>query len=303
MSALVGQAVDTRGIVEGVFHSIKPVGEAGPTDLCWIKPGASDPMSLLADSAAGGVLCDAATYGNLSALDDRKTFFVVADPKAAYAQAVRHIHSLTREQSMASIHPTALIDPQTIVGRNVSVGAYCVIGACTIGEGTVIHDHVKIFAGVSIGRDCVVREFVTIGGDGFGYTKELDGSNAHIPHIGSVVIEDNVHLFPFSNVDRGTLGATTVRKGAVLDHYVHVGHNTSVGVNSILAAGVVLAGGAAVGSDCFIGVNAVLRQKQRVGNRVVIGMNAAVVDDVPDGEVWVGNPARFLKKLDSGSPI
>jgi UDP-3-O-[3-hydroxymyristoyl] glucosamine N-acyltransferase len=299
MGSVVDQPVEVRGVTGGVFESIKSLADAGPTDLCWIKSGLADPVGALMGSAAGGVICDYPTFERLGQTFDAKTYFVVADPKAAYARVVRHIHQSMHATPQVAIHPSAVVDPEAKLGQNVRIGAYSIIGACTIGDGTVVYDHVKIYPGVSIGRDCVVREFVTIGGEGFGYTKEADGANTHIPHIGTVVVEDRVHLFPFANVDRGTLGATVVRQGAVLDHYVHVGHNTAVGTNSILAAGVVLSGGASVGADCFIGVNSVLRQKQRVGNRVVIGMNAAVVNDVPDGEVWAGNPAKFLKKLES----
>lgn len=35
-----------------------------------------------------------------------------------------------------------------------------------------------------------------------------------------------------------------------------------------------------------------------IGEKAMIGIGSVVTKDVPAGEVWVGNPARFLKKVD-----
>ena len=32
-----------------------------------------------------------------------------------------------------------------------------------------------------------------------------------------------------------------------------------------------------------------------IGNNVVIGAGSVVTKDIPDGEVWAGNPARFIQ--------
>lgn len=51
-----------------------------------------------------------------------------------------------------------------------------------------------------------------------------------------------------------------------------------------------------VGDDAVIGMGALIGAGVRVGARAIIGMGAVVLQDVPEGETWVGNPARKVEK-------
>lgn len=62
-----------------------------------------------------------------------------------------------------------------------------------------------------------------------------------------------------------------------------------------IAPGAVLAGNVRIGVRTFIGANSVIKQGVTIGNDVIIGAGSVVLNDVPDNEVWVGNPARKLK--------
>ncbi|KHL01257.1 LbetaH domain-containing protein, partial [Sinomonas humi] len=59
-------------------------------------------------------------------------------------------------------------------------------------------------------------------------------------------------------------------------------------------AGVSLGGSVVVGRAAYMGMNSCVRQRIRVGARAVVGMGAAVVSDVPEGQTWAGVPARPL---------
>lgn len=60
------------------------------------------------------------------------------------------------------------------------------------------------------------------------------------------------------------------------------------------AAGATLGGSVVVGRAAYVGMNCSIRQNVRIGERAVVGMGAAVVADVPDGQTWVGVPARQI---------
>ena len=47
----------------------------------------------------------------------------------------------------------------------------------------------------------------------------------------------------------------------------------------------------------FIGMGSIILKGVTIGEKSVIGAGAVAAKDVPDGEVWVGNPARFIKRL------
>lgn len=295
IASLLGQQVRLAGPEDLVLTGMQSVQEASETDLVWIRPGVKNAGELVNTTKARGIICDENTQ-QLFTGDPKRTLFVItADPKTAFVTFVKYINDQQTEKTGPMIHPTALIDPGCVLGANVRVGAYCVIGACRIGDNTVIGDHVKIHDPVTIGRNCVIREFCSIGGAGFGYLKNAEGRNEHIPHIGTVWIDDFVEIFPYANVDRGTLGKTSIGKGTVIDHYSHIGHNTTTGSDTIIAAGTVMAGGSKIGNGCFIGVHTVLKEKCEIGSNVLTGMGAVVVKNIPDNEIWVGSPARFLK--------
>ena len=38
------------------------------------------------------------------------------------------------------------------------------------------------------------------------------------------------------------------------------------------------------------------RAQFEIGDNVLIGAGSVVLSDIPSNEVWVGNPAKFLKK-------
>jgi sugar O-acyltransferase (sialic acid O-acetyltransferase NeuD family) len=77
--------------------------------------------------------------------------------------------------------------------------------------------------------------------------------------------------------------------GAIVEHDVRIGDHCHV------APGARIGGDVRIGNGSHIGLGAAVRQGQRIGAGVVIGAGAVVVDDVPDGAVVAGVPARPLK--------
>lgn len=51
-----------------------------------------------------------------------------------------------------------------------------------------------------------------------------------------------------------------------------------------------------IGSKCFIGMNTLIVHSVKIGDNVVVGAGSVVTKDIPSGEVWAGNPAKFIRK-------
>ena len=78
---------------------------------------------------------------------------------------------------------------------------------------------------------------------------------------------------------------TLVARGAVI-----LAHDYCRGVNRVTH----------IGSNCFIGVNAVVLPGVTLGDGVVVGAGAVVTKDVPEGCVVAGNPARVIRRVRTG---
>lgn len=48
--------------------------------------------------------------------------------------------------------------------------------------------------------------------------------------------------------------------------------------------------------NAFIGAGTIITKPVTIGEYAVVGAGSVVTKDIPDGEVWAGNPARFIKK-------
>jgi sugar O-acyltransferase (sialic acid O-acetyltransferase NeuD family) len=77
-----------------------------------------------------------------------------------------------------------------------------------------------------------------------------------------------------------------INTGAIIEHESNIGDFVHIAPASVLC------GNVRVGRNAFIGANAVIKQGINIGAGAIIGAGAVVVKDVPDGETWVGNPAK-----------
>ena len=128
-----------------------------------------------------------------------------------------------------------------IIGKNVRIGENC-----------VIYPGVFINHNCSIGNNVIIHPNATIGSDGFGLYK-LDGLWKKIPHLGSVVIEDNVEIGSNTTIDRGMLDNTILKRNCKIDNLVHIAHNVTIGSNTAIAACTGIAGSTSIGDNCTIG--------------------------------------------------
>jgi UDP-N-acetylglucosamine acyltransferase len=111
------------------------------------------------------------------------------------------------------------------------------------------------------------------------------------------LIHDTATIEAFCTVDAGCKGYTKVGAHSWLMKGVHVGHDAIIGEDCELAPHVSVGGHVIIGNHVHVGQGAVFKPFVKVGRQAVIGCGAVVVKDVPEGEVWAGNPARFLKRM------
>lgn len=258
-----------------------------PTILMWVNEAN---MLLLDKVTAGTIICGEAFTNYI----DTCNYIVVDGPRLAFKQVVEKFFMpayLPGISSTAQIHPTAVVGNRVSIGHHVVVEENCVINdGCSIGHNTVLHQNTQLGNNVKIGCNN------TIGGVGFGYEKDIDGEYSLIPHIGNVVIKDNVEIGNNSCIDRAVLGSTTLHENVKVDNLVHIAHGVSIGKNSLIIANAMVAGSTIIGENVWFAPSASVLNKKTIANNAVIGMGAVVVKNVNEGEVIIGNPGKPLAK-------
>lgn len=262
--------------------------EASEGAIVWVAKGRDDKKQLVSAARASVVVCDPEAAGHAPALGD-KTLLVVAEPRLAF---LRIVAALFQGRPGPGIHTTASIHPEARLGADVYVGPFTYVGRSTVGAGSVIHGHVHIYDDVEIGQRVVVHAGTVIGADGFGYERNEDGVLEKFPHVGRVVIEDDVEIGANTTIDRGSLGKTIIRKRARIDNLVHVAHNVEIGEDCAVIAKVMIGGSTRIGARAWLAPSVTLRDGLRIGADSLIGLGSVVTKSVPAGETWVGSPAR-----------
>ncbi len=192
-----------------------------------------------------------------------------------------------------------------LIGKNVKIGKASVIGSNTIIEQNVlIGKNCKIGSQIMIknsilGNNVVVQDGAKIGLKGFGFIP-MKEKNFRFPHIGKVILEDNVEIGASCTIDRGSIDDTKIGINTFLDNQVHVAHNVKIGRNCMIAGQVGFAGSSTIGDNVSIGGQAGISGHLKIGNNVKIGGGSGVVKDIPNNSVVMGYPAvplkDFLKK-------
>ena len=192
-----------------------------------------------------------------------------------------------------------------LIGKNVKIGKNSILGSNTILESNVkIGNNCIINSGVIIkntiiGNNVVIQDNCKIGQKGFGFIP-LQGKNIKFPHIGKVIISDNVEIASGCTIDRGSIDDTIIGENTYLDNQVHIAHNVKIGSNCMIAGQVGFAGSSKIGNNVSIGGQAGISGHLNIGNNVKIGGGSGVVKNINDNEIVMGYPAvplrNFIKK-------
>lgn len=236
---------------------------------------------------------------------------ICEDPEISFLKAVSALHP-TPEITPSISKQSAIADSVTL-GQHINIGAFSTIDEhssigdktrifasvnigrnVTIGKNCLIYPNVVIYDNTQIGDNVIIHSGTIIAADGFGY-KYRNNEHIKVPHVGNVVIANNVEIGANTCIDRGALGSTTIGAGSKIDNLVQLGHNNVVGRN------VIICGQSGISGSCTIGDGAVLAGSSGVADHVNIGHQAVVMarsgvpgDIAPKTQVF-GFPAKDKK--------
>lgn len=188
---------------------------------------------------------------------------------------------------MTTIHPSAVVAKQACLAEDVDVGPFTVIGPhVKIGAGTRIQSHVVLDGYTTLGKDCRIFPFASIGTEA--QDLKYNGARTEVQIGDRTVLREYVTVN--ASVNEGEV--TSVGQDCFLMAYCHVAHLCHVGNHVIMANGSTLAGHVTIEDRAVIGGLSAIHQFTQVGTFAMIGGCSRIVQDVPPYMLAVGNPAR-----------
>jgi len=190
---------------------------------------------------------------------------------------------------MANIHATAVVDPSAKLGTNVEIGPFCVIGPdVELGDDVVVHSHAVITGCTTLGPECKVFPFASIGQAP--QDVKFHGEPSTLTIGAKTIIREHATLNP------GTEGghmSTKVGSNCLLMIGAHVAHDCEVGDSVTLVNGATLGGHVTIGDGAIIGGLSAVHQFVRIGAYAFIGGMSGITADVIPFGMAIGNRANL----------
>ncbi|WP_224338534.1 DapH/DapD/GlmU-related protein [Haloprofundus halobius] len=266
IASFLGATLDGDDVL---VTGVESLYDADPSDFAFSR---YDDPEKLARSDAGLLICPESTPD----IADR-ALVRHPDPKLGFVKVAREF--FTEPITETVVHPSAVVADGAELGKRCYVGAQAYVGdAVTLGDG------------------CRVHAGTTLGEPGFGFARDKDERPLRQPHLGEVVLGDNVEIGANSSIDRAAFSETVIGDGSVLSAQVHIAHQVVVGENVSMAYGVGVSGSTEIGDRVVVQPHVSVGGHLQVGDDAELGMGSTVLDDVEPGTTVVGTPARPIQR-------
>src|SRR5918996_367461 len=263
------------------IYNIKDIKNASSNDLTFCSlDDVEKAIMIISKCNAKAILCHQLLEGLVYPRSGKQQCLIfVKNPRMVMMKIINEIyysHSFDKKKrtsqndKIASAPLTLIISKSARIGKNCSIGNFTKIGnKCTIGDNTVVGDRVTIEQNTRIGKNCIIQPGTVIG--------------------------NNVEICSNCSIARGSLSDTIIGEGTKIDALVHVAHNVEIGRNCALTAGTIIGGSTRIGDMCWTGLNSTIKHKVKIGNKVIIGSGASVINDIDDEDIVAGVPAKSIK--------
>ena len=185
------------------------------------------------------------------------------------------------------LHPTAIVHPAAEIGKNAEIGPYCIVGEhVAIGARTVLQAHVVVNGWTTVGEDCTIYPFSTIGAAS--QDRKYAGERAYTRVGRRTILREYVSIQRATGEDE----VTSVGDDCLLLAYVHIAHNCVVGNGVTMSNLAQLAGHVHVADNATIGGHTGVHQFTRIGRHAMVGGMTKLTKDVPPFFLVEGNPCE-----------
>lgn len=221
-------------------------------------------------------------YGIIISENPRKDFF------ALHNKLVKEDFYFTKRDNQ--------ISEKAYISEKANIGSYNII----IEDDVIIEAGVTIYENVTIKKGTIIKSGTILGADGFQYIRNKDNI-IKVEPAGELEIAEDVVIHNNSVIDKGIFGKTFIGENTKIYNLVHVAHDSKIGKNVFLTAGVIVCGRVKIGANSYLGPNCTIKNGLLLGENSKVSMGAVVTKDVKDNEVVTGNFAipheQFITNL------
>jgi UDP-N-acetylglucosamine acyltransferase len=179
---------------------------------------------------------------------------------------------------MATIHPTAVVSRESEFGEGVQIGPYCTLeGRVRLGEGVRLIGHVYLYGPLEIGPGTIVYPFASMGFPAQDVKFKLGDPTAGAVVGRDCIIREAVTIHAASKVGN----PTRVGDRVFMMVNAHVGHDASVGDGVVMVNNSALGGHAIVEERATLGGGVMIHQWGRVGRLAFLTGGVSFSTDVP----------------------
>ena len=221
-------------------------------------------------------------YGIILSKNPRKDFFEL------HNKLVKEDFYFTKRENK--------ISRKAYISEKANIGEYNIV----IEDDVIVEADVTIYENVTIRRGTIIKSGTILGADGFQYVRNKDNI-IKVEPAGELEISENVIIHNNSVIDKGIFGKTFIEENTKIYNLVHVAHDSKIGKNVFLTAGVIVCGRVKIGDNSYLGPNCTIKNGLFLGENSKVSMGAVVTKNVNENEVVTGNFAiphkQFIENL------
>jgi UDP-N-acetylglucosamine acyltransferase len=188
-----------------------------------------------------------------------------------------------------SVHPSAIVDPDAVLGEDVEIGPGVVLGGeVELAEGVRIGPYAVVLGRTRVGAGTRIFPHACLGGEP--QDRAFTGEPTSLEIGRDNVIREHVTIHV--GTPRGG-GCTRIGDDNLIMNTAHIAHDCQIGSHCIIASCCGLAGHVSVEDNAVLGAYTGVHQFARVGESVMAASNAKLSLDAPPFALVAGDRARL----------